>query len=208
MRGTIAQRCCLVKLVAGVFLAISSTWPAVAERAAQDPIDDPDVYAVYASLLPNEWSVRVAHATTLVFQEETGTNWQCMPSGKALEKDWRPVVDSFRSENAKVKGLRPGFPLVPQYIVVPSAEIQASFRDVPNDPMFGWSGFYNRYPDSGGYMVVSSVGFDMSKTRAMVYMAHWCGTLCGGGSHHLLEKVEGVWREARIPGVSNCTWDS
>ena len=197
-----------ILLVAGMFLAMSSTWPAVAQHAAQDSIDDPEVYAVYASLLPNEWTVRAAHAKTLVFQEETGTNWRCMPSGKPLEEDWRPVVDSFRSENAKVKGLRPGFPLVPQYIVVPSADIQASFRDVPNDPMFGWSGFYKRYPDSGGYMVVSAVGFDMSKKRAMVYMAHSCGSLCGGGTYHLLEKVEGVWRAAKIPGVSNCMWAS
>jgi hypothetical protein len=48
----------------------------------------------------------------------------------------------------------------------------------------------------------------MSKKRAMVYMAHSCGSLCGGGTYHLLEKVEGVWREAKIPGVSNCMWES
>jgi hypothetical protein len=42
----------------------------------------------------------------------------------------------------------------------------------------------------------------------MVYMAHSCGSLCGGRTHHLLEKVEGVWREAKIPGVSNCMWAS
>ena len=62
--------------------------------------------------------------------------------------------------------------------------------------------------DSGGYMVASAVGFDPVKRRAMVYMAHSCGALCGGGTHHLLEKVDGAWREAKIPGVSNCVWAS
>lgn len=47
------------------------------------PVDEPEAYAVYASLLPNEWIVRVAKAKTLVVQEETATNWQCMPSGAA-----------------------------------------------------------------------------------------------------------------------------
>jgi hypothetical protein len=108
-RGTVIKRA-IILLVAGTFLAMSSTWSAVAQHSAQDSIDDPEVYAVYASLLPDEWTVRTAHAKTLVFQEETGTNWGCMPSGKPLEEDWRPVVDSFRSENARVKGLRPGFP--------------------------------------------------------------------------------------------------
>jgi hypothetical protein len=166
------------------------------------------MYAVYASLLPNEWTVRVAHAKALVFQEETGTNLRCMPSGKPLEEDWRPVVESFRAENLKPRRLRTGFPLGTPYVVVASADITASFREMPNDPNLGWGGFYKRYPDSGGFMVVSAVGFDPSRKRAMVYMAHSCGSLCGGGTYHLLEKVDGAWREARVPGVSNCGWVS
>ena len=171
-------------------------------------VDDPEAYSVYASLLPAEWSVRVAHAKTLVFQQETGTNWKCMPSGKPLETDWKLVVDTFREENAGPRLLRTGFSLGIPYLAVPVAEIRASFHDVPNDPMLGWTGFYKRYPDSGGYMVASAVGFDPVKRRAMVYMAHSCGMLCGGGTHHLLEKIDGAWREAKIPGVSNCFWVS
>ena len=190
----------------GAFVAMLPTLSVMPQDTG--PISDPEAYAVYASLLPNEWTVRTAHAKTLVFQEETGTNWRCMPSGKPLEEDWRPVVDSLRSENTRPRLLRAGFPLGTPYLVVPSADITASFRDVPSDSTFGWSGFYKRYPDSGGFMVVSAVGFDVSKKRAMVYMAHSCGSLCGGGMHHLLEKVDGAWREARLPGVSKCAWVS
>src|SRR4051794_9907182 len=88
-------------------LAILLAWSGCSVRAAQDapltPVDDPEAYTVYASLLPNEWPVRVANAKTLVFQQETGTMRDCMPSGKPLEADWRPVVDNFRAENASVR---------------------------------------------------------------------------------------------------------
>lgn len=172
------------------------------------PIDDPEAYAVYASLLSTEWSVRVAAAKTLVFQQESGTNPQCMPSGKPLETEWRPVLESFRVENAGVRTVRAGFTLGVPYVVVPTAEIQSAFRTDANDPMFGWTGFYKRYPDSGGFITVSAVGFDRLKQRAMVYMGHSCGSLCGGGMHHLLEKVDGVWREAKVPGIQQCVWAS
>jgi hypothetical protein len=180
-----------------------------AQEAGAKPVDDPDAYAVYASLLPSEWTVRVAHAKTLLFQQETATNWKCMPAGKPLETDWKAVVDSFRAENVGIRPLLPGFQLGVSYVVVPSAEIKASFQAVTGDPMFGWTGFYKRYPDSGGsIMVASAVGFDAEKRRAMVYMAHSCGSLCGGGTHHLLEKVDGSWRAAKLAGVTNCAWAS
>jgi hypothetical protein len=193
-------------------LLISALLSHPATATSQQPlgqtVEDPEAYAVYASLLPNEWTVRVARAKTLVVQRETGTNWKCMPSGKPLETDWKPVLDDFRTQNADARELRPGFALGTPYVVVPRADIQATFREVANDPMFGWTGFYKKHPDSGGFMVVSAVGFDAVKQRAIVYMAHSCGSLCGGGTHHLLEKIGDVWRQARIPGVTNCSWAS
>ena len=183
----------------------SSGCSARAQDAPLRSVDDPEAYTVVASLLPNEWPIRTANAKRLVFQQETGTNWECIPSGKPLDTEWRPVVDNFRAENASVRIVRPGFPLGRPYIVVPRADIEARLREVPTAP---WSGFFKRYPDSGGFITVSAVGFDASKERAMVYISHSCGLLCGGGTHHLLEKIEGTWREAKIPGVSNCSWES
>jgi hypothetical protein len=66
-----------------------------------------------------------------------------------------------------------------------------------------WDGFHKRDPGSRGYMA-SAVGFDPARRRAMVYMAHSCGSLCGGGMHHFLEKVDGTWQEVRLPGVNIC----
>ncbi|HYM26062.1 MAG TPA: hypothetical protein VEU08_22750 [Vicinamibacterales bacterium] len=180
-------------------------------RPSSRPLEDPDAYAVIASLLPSEWSVRDAHAKRLVFQQETETYRQCMPSGPPLETDWKLVVESFWSENATTRLLRGDADLGIPYVVVPREEVRATLLEVPrvpNDPASGWTGFYRHYPDSGGFMIASAVGFDAAKKRAMVYLSHTCGGLCGGGQHHLLEKVDGRWREARVEGLNNCIWAS
>ena len=169
-------------------------------------VDDREAYAVYSTLLPNEWTVRVAHATTLVIQKETATNRECMPSGKPLETDWRPVVDGFKAANAKVCAVLSGYDLGRPYVVVSSEDIRLTFKELPDDPMSGWTGFYRRYPESGGYLQVSGVGFDTPKLRAMVYMAHYCGNRCAGGMYHFLEKTNGTWREVTIPGVTQPIW--
>jgi hypothetical protein len=153
--------------------------------------------------------VRVAKATNLVVQEETATNPGCMPSGKPMETDWKPVLDNFRAANAGSHVLRTGHELGMPYQVVPAATIIASMdRTIPNGGSDGWQGFRRRFPDSGGFLEMSVVGFDAKRQRAMVYMGHSCGGLCGGGMHHLLERVDTKWREAKVPGLMQCAWAS
>jgi hypothetical protein len=195
--------------VALVAIVASFTFRAIAQISlTPKPIDDTESYAVYAALLPSQWTVRVARAKILVFQQETTTDSPCMPSGTPLEVDWRDAMESFRAENAEGRVILPGYDLGLPYVVVAAADIRA-LREVPNDPMFGWSGFYKRYPDSGGFMQVSAVGFDTARVRAMVSMAHSCGGLCGGGTSHLLQKIDGVWREVKVQGMfAACMWAS
>lgn len=54
--------------------------------------------------------------------------------------------------------------------------------------------FETRFPKNFGYFVVSHVGLNLSKTEAILYVEHFCGGLCGGGSYFLLWKLNGVWR--------------
>jgi len=191
-------------------LACCATIVGRAQDGPPAPIDDPDAYAVYASLLPNEWTVTAAHAKRLVFLRETDAYSRCMPKGPSLETDWKTTVDAYRAANASVRFVREGFPLGLPYVVATKAEIDAAFHDDSVKPGLGlgWDGFYKRYPDSGGFLVVSAVGFNAEKTRAMAYIGHSCGSLCGGGTHHLLENVQGTWREVRPRDVQFCMWAS
>lgn len=172
-------------------------------------IDDPEAYAVYASLLPKEWPIEVAKATRLVIQRETATYDGCLPQGPPMKQEWAAVLKNYRQENATVHHVLPGRALGYPYEVLPRADIVAIFEERDDaEHRSPWNPFYRRYPDSGGYMQFSAVGFNDTKTRALVYIGHHCGNVCGGGSHHLMEKVDGQWRETRPKDVTMCMWIS
>ncbi len=194
-----------VLLSATVRLSTPCTY---AQEVAVRPVDDPEAYAVYAAVLPTEWVVKSAHAKKVVLRKETGTNPRCLPTGTPVETDWKPVIDNYRIENAAARSLQAEFDVGVPYAVVTDNEIKASFTDARNDPNLGWGGFYKRFPDSGGFVVASAVGFDSAKRRAMVYVTHSCGSLCGGGTYYLLERVESVWQLVQVPGLRNCLWVS
>src|SRR5262249_24306901 len=159
---------------------------------------------VYSAIVPKEWPIAVASAKHVIIVNSTTTNRACFPSGKSLETDWKPVLDDFKSENASTRTLSERFQLPVPYSLVDREAIMQPFQDAG---VGGWGRFYTRYPASGGYIEVSAVGFDEGRTRAMVYVAHHCGGLCGGGTHHFVEKVEGRWRPATLD-ISNCVWAS
>jgi len=171
--------------------------------AVQTAIDDPEAYVVYATLIDDEIPAKPTRKQ-LVIQRETVVNKDCTMSGGALETDWKPVADDFKVQNARVRFVAPDRDLHRSYIVVPQKDLLAFFTKQGGR----WPSFYQRYPDSGGYVELSAVGFDDRKTRAMVYVAHACGDLCGAGSYRLLEKVAGKWADADVPGVSACMWIS
>jgi hypothetical protein len=194
----------MVKCFVAIVLAAAADYAGVQIPAAQTVIDDPESYVVYAMLIAAEVPASGGKVRQLVVQRETAVNKDCMVSGGALETDWKPVADDFKLQNAHVRFVSPDRDLHRPYSVVPQKDILAFFTRQGGS----WPAFYRRFPDSGGYVEVSAVGFARSKTRAMVYVSHYCGGLCGGGSYHLLEKVGGAWREADVPGVSTCMWFS
>ena len=53
--------------------------------------------------------------------------------------------------------------------------------------------FQTRFPNNSQYFVVSHAGLNLSKTEAILYVAHFCPGLCGGGAYFLMRKVNGVW---------------
>jgi hypothetical protein len=47
---------------------------------------------------------------------------------------------------------------------------------------------------------MSPISFNKARTLAVVYTGSSCGNLCGRWSFHLLEKINGNWKE--VPGVT------
>ena len=123
-----------------------------------------------------------------------------MPSGEALETyDWRPVVEDFKAENSVPRAMLPGYDIGIPYDVIS----RERFRQIMDQS--GWPGFYQQFPQSGGFSSVSAVGFDAANERAMVYMGQSCGPLCARRQFYLLEKVNGSWRDAKLlPEIELC----
>jgi len=62
----------------------------------------------------------------------------------------------------------------------------------------GWDQFYMDYPESGGVISFSRVGFNASGDQALVYAGRTSGYLAGAGHYLLLELEEGAWKVAQF----------
>jgi hypothetical protein len=171
----------------------------------QDPPAGPynvdEAYQVYNLILPNE---EVYGGSTLVIKEETvpevhSDDPREFPSGPEDCVD-PPVAERFNDAivdynhlNQQRWSLQRNFQLTRPYEIVSSDTLKVVFEHG------GWDAFHKRYPGSGGFLIMSAVGFNKDKTRAIVYTGASCGSLCGSWSFHLLEKVDGSWKQ--VPGV-------
>lgn len=186
-----------------IFLSFSSV---LMGQESPKPYDDSDAYEVYAAIIGNEWPISAAKATRLVLQAEITTfpfRPMCLKPAPGDELTLGPLLTSYTKANEEPRVLQKSFKLDIPYELVSRSELDKIFA--PNSE--GWKPFNTKYPNSGGFIHMSAVGFNADKTLALVYMGHWCGGLCGGGTHHLLEKRDGNWIEIPWRGES-CSWAS
>jgi hypothetical protein len=152
--------------------------------AALKAYDVADAYEIYSLLLPHEESYGFAK-DTLMIGEETESSFEivhgCLiPAAASKFKD---AIVSYNRVHREKRLLLRRFRIEKSYRLVSSDVIKA----LPDHPQ-----------GSVAYVVMSPVGFNQGKTRAIVYMSSSCGSLCGSARFHLLEKVNDVWKE--VPG--------
>jgi hypothetical protein len=78
--------------------------------------------------------------------------------------------------------------ILPRF-VLPSRAIVA----LASQSDYGSPEFQKEFPHNLGLIVLSGVGFNLTRTQAVFYIDHFCG-LCGGGRYVLMEKINGSWR--------------
>jgi len=173
-----------------------------------DSYNDSDAYSVYAAVLPLIWNWELHEPKSLVFQEETefsSTETEsdlCVKGDKKFRNAWGSTLKAYVRANRSPKRLLPMFPVDKTYILVAKHEL--------NDLILKshWRDFYSRYPDSKSYVFMSSVGFNASKTKAMLTMTYACGSLCAQGTYYLMEKQNAKWVPAHLSNVTSCAWAS
>jgi hypothetical protein len=70
-------------------------------------------------------------------------------------------------------------------VLAPKSDIEPRLQGSPE--------FQKKFPHNMGFIILSGVGFNVSRTQAVFYIDHFCG-LCGGGRYVLMEKANGSWQ--------------
>jgi hypothetical protein len=154
------------------------------------PYVDPDAYAIYAILLASE------NRSSFVIQAETESRPQATPGnvgikgGSSFYKVWGSALKDYAKQFRNPRLLTRNFPDSVPYELVPKQKIDAINKSGKN-----WD---ELYPSSRGYYWFSAVGFDPSRTRAIVSMNNLCGGLCGGGGPYFFEKTNDKWRKVSV----------
>jgi hypothetical protein len=178
------------------------------ESSLPQPYTDKDAYQIYDLLIPSEetWCTKtwVIQQETELWERDLSRLDRCVSPTSVHE--FQDAIVSFKAANNRRWLLERQFGLDRPYELVRSDSIAAFFKGreqnrAESDPPLadGWEGFYQRYPGSGGYIILSAVGFNKDKTRAVVYSGAGCGSLCGAWSFHLFKKMNGKWTE--VPGI-------
>lgn len=174
---------------------------------ASNSIEDPDAYAVYASVL-SEPSLRRTDAAGFMLFEETKPHMDCLPrvAEREVGPEWAPVVANYREENARPRRLLPGFDVGVMYRLISRSELDQRLAEHPGVGRSNDGLVYAQFP-GGKLLFLSAVGFDKTKTRALVTVQYTCGFDCSGGSHLLRVKEGPRWVQP-AGDVPTCTWIS
>ncbi len=147
-------------------------------------------YAVYSALIRQN-PIGYNLGVSFVVKEQTASGLDMLEL--ALENAHRlpsQLVDSYRSRNAASYTLSPNLDVEQGYAMMPQDEF---------DQIFGrggsvWSRFQAKYPEAGGLITFSRVGFDAKGDKALALIGFRCNDLCGAGGLYLLVKEDGNWK--------------
>ncbi len=186
-----------------IFGAIPRIGSCESEASEEPSYDDAEAYRVYSTLIPEDWVWLSAKAESLVIAALTVSSEMCLKPEDEFERVLDPAIANYKKLATKRWHLQREFSLSKPYELIEQQELDGYFRDGGS----GWKGFYARYPQSGGYLFFSPVGFNPAKDVAVVQVNHSCGGLCGGGTFAVLQKRDGEWKQLDWKG-SSCGWAS
>jgi hypothetical protein len=155
---------------------------------ALDPRTETDAYTVYGSALGLKPPV-------VLMRETEGPSHSCSGFIDQLSGEWREVAKDFRDKNARTWLLQPGV-LAFEYRLISKAEILADDARLAKQ-------YADRPPGSAPgsiqYVGVSAVGFNATRTKALVYVH----TRMRGGVLRLIRSGNS-W--VHDPQGSTCEW--
>jgi len=116
---------------------------------------------------------------------------------KQLAPVSKETFEDFLAKNESPIMLNRQFILRVDYALIGQEELDNCLKPPPSDGnslLKGWERFYEKYPHSPGYLMLSRIGYNAGRDEAMVYSARCCGALCGEGRYILVAKDRDGWR--------------
>src|SRR5262245_20326857 len=154
-------------------------------------------YLVYSAILRAEH--QADKPIRLVVLRTSSQNRLILPGSddqKDILKKLSPLKEetlkSYNSRNNTEVEIEDRFDLTAKVAIVDRKEISEIFSR--EGLQTRWELFYRKYPDSGGFIQLSRVGFDAIANQALTFVSHWCGGRCASGTYYFLMKENGEWK--------------
>jgi len=100
------------------------------------------------------------------------------------------LVTSFKERNQQSHPLEAVLDLEVEYQLLTQEEVD-ELRSL--DESSGWKLFYEKYPDTVGFIHLSRVGFNADLSQALVYIAHYHYQQPLLGGYYLMTRQDGRW---------------
>ncbi|PWT92496.1 MAG: hypothetical protein C5B54_03390 [Acidobacteria bacterium] len=120
------------------------------------------------------------------WNDPTQTTHKWAKNGLAVDSG---IVEDFKRKCKDSVSLEMRFTFPARQVLISDQEFESFFKA----ERWSWSGFYERYPNSVGYISLSRVGFNSEGGQALLYVARSCDSLCGSGYYVLVAKDRGAW---------------
>jgi hypothetical protein len=179
--------------------------------------EEKDSYEIYSILLrtemPPQWNI-TGWAITQETQTFPDTNGRgpgaCLQFPVDQKSTYLPLIEDYVTKNMKKLMLKRKFDL-PTFALIGPVEtkaIQERWQPRAASSPSSNSADVSFPLDATVIFQISAVGFNADRNRALVYVGHNCGGLCGGGTYHLLVKKDGKWQVDRGYRGASCMWAS
>ncbi len=193
-------------LAATVLLSFQVTVRAANHAATKDE------YRVYDAAIAHVFADRITRSKVkhLVIREHTNTDY----ASDGNKENWQQVRIHLNSlSDATIAGyevarpmrteLKRSFKLGVPYSLFTQKDYESIFGTTRNNngTTEFWNRFYTKFPESGGYVWLSNVGYNKARDQALVYFVHWCGIACGTGDYIQLGKTGDRWKVEAVAPV-------
>lgn len=173
----------------------TATGPTPSSEPTAAPKLEPDKeeYAVYTALIEST-SVSENTKQVLIVDQTRDDRPEALYQFLADLQKSVPLepelVASFKERNQQPLQIEPSLELGVKYQLLSQEQIDELY---PQDEASGWKLFYQKYPDTVGFLYLSRAGFNADLSQALVCIAryHYVQPLLGGC--YLLTRQDGGW---------------